>query len=65
MSDDARREWRWLCTECGTEGRGDCPDICPECSCADACYETNSHGSDPRPMEAIFRELFSRMGPRH
>ncbi len=65
MTEPPKREWRWLCVECGTEGRGECPDVCPECLCPDAWYETNAHGDDPTHMQAIFRGLFSILGPRH
>ena len=65
MTLDRKTPWRWLCVECGTEGRGDCPSACPECKCPDAWYETNAHGEDPRHMLAIFRSLFAKLGPKH
>lgn len=53
--------WRWLCVECWTEGRDERPDACPGCGCTYAWYETNTAGSDPRPMRQVFEDFSSRL----
>lgn len=55
-------EWRWLCTECWTEGEDPTPDACPSCGCRDAWYETARHGG--RPMKEVYGDLFDQLlGP--
>lgn len=48
---------RWLCYECDAEGRGRHPEACPQCGHADAWYESDCDGDDPRPMTDLLRDL--------
>ncbi|MDH0123277.1 hypothetical protein ABE562_04765 [Brucella intermedia] len=49
-------KWRWLCVECGTEGRGGEPKVCPTCGRSDSWYLNNCYANDPRTMRQILTE---------
>ncbi len=50
------KKWRWLCVECGTEGRGQNPKICPTCGRDDTWYLNNCYADDPRSMQTILSD---------
>lgn len=55
-------KWRWLCIECDTEGRGDCPTKCTTCGRSDSWYMNNGHANDPRSMHEIMNTvIFGRL----
>jgi hypothetical protein len=52
-------EWRWCCTACHTEGRGDEPDGCPTCGATNAWYNYRTMIDDTQPaMERLRSMLF-------
>jgi hypothetical protein len=51
------REWRWICTVCRTEGRGDEPKVCPNCGADDAWYSYNTSVDDPMSARERMRNL--------
>lgn len=53
LTSDPRR---WLCIECGAEGRGRTPPCCPCCG-GERWYESDRDGKDPRPMANVFCDL--------
>lgn len=55
-------KWRWLCVECNTEGRGNCPQQCLTCGRSDSWYINNAHANDPRSMREIMNTvIFSQL----
>lgn len=55
----AESDWRWLCTQCWTEGPGPRPDACPSCGCPDAWFQTASRPGVP--MKQVYEDLFDQM----
>lgn len=50
------QNWRWLCVECETEGRGWRPEKCPTCERTDSWYLNNAIVYDPRTMTQILTD---------
>ena len=46
---------RWMCEPYRAEGRGQCPETCPECGASGGWMVICS--GDPRSMSEIFEEL--------
>jgi len=51
------REWRWICTACKTEGKGDEPKVCPTCGADDAWYSYNTIADDRMSARERMRNL--------
>ena len=52
------REWRWLCTACQTEGRGNEPAACPACRATNAWYNYRTTVDDTQPaIERLYKLL--------
>jgi rRNA maturation endonuclease Nob1 len=57
-----KRKWRWLCTECDTEGKGKAPKVCPNCGRSDSWYHNNCTANDPRSMrEILMNDVFGHL----
>jgi hypothetical protein len=48
-----KRDWRWMCCECLTEGPGQEPEACPNCGAPDSWYMTADHGG--RPLAEVLK----------
>lgn len=56
-------DWRWACTECWTEGRGEQPpDVCPGCGVAGSFFRSANHGNLPMKhvMESVLDVIFGK-----
>jgi len=51
------REWRWLCTACKSEGRGDEPAACPACGATNAWYNYRTTVDDTQTATERLRNL--------
>ncbi|MGO4558098.1 hypothetical protein [Mesorhizobium sp. 2RAF21] len=58
------REWRWCCTACKSEGRGDEPAVCPTCGSDDAWYNYKTTVDDRQPAVERLRGLLAPREPK-